>query len=246
MNNIFSAVALVGFVTQVMSLQSAAFAQTARDSIFSRNYSARVGFVPPAESGTPRNTRSAGSRYWCRGTAVMPEDGLGLTTQEQPALYVYVHEDSAKEAMLIVESADGSKQYNEMVSLPEDGKVNRVDFPDTIPGLEVGERYTWSLIMMCNGSLRPDSPTLRGEIKRTESMLTAAQLDTTPLAEQADIYSETGIWYDMLLTMEKMRAENPADAGLVSDWAAQLQSVGLTDEVAMAPLAASMATAARE
>ena len=140
--------------------------------------------------------------------------------------------DLLKKAMLVVESSAG-EEYTEVVSFSKEGGVVTFDMPTEAPMLQVGEQYNWTFILMCDGTIRPDSPVMRGEIKRVAPILTADQSESMPLAQQAEVYAEAGIWEDMLSAMAMIRAANPADSTV---WVHALQSVGFEENIAEAPL----------
>jgi hypothetical protein len=193
-------------------------------------YLARAGFVPPTDEGAPRSTRSGATRGQCAGIVpLLPESGAGLTAADRISLYLYVPEGSVDQALLSLKSLSGSEQYDAMVSLPENGGIVAVEFPETMAALEVDQQYSWSLVLMCNGELRPDSPVVTGLVRRVAPVLSAAQKETTTLLEQAEIYGEAGLWYDLVSTLALLRTENPNDDQLTEDWAAILQTVGLED-----------------
>jgi hypothetical protein len=193
-------------------------------------YLARAGFVPPANEGAPRSTRSGATRGQCAGIVpLLPESGAGLTATDRVSLYLYVPENSIDQALLSLKSLDGSEQHDALVSLPENGGIVAIEFPETIPALETDRQYSWSLVLMCNGELRPDSPVVTGAVRRVAPVLSAAQKETTTLLEQAEIYGEAGLWYDLVAALAALRTENPNDAQLTEDWAAILQTVGLGD-----------------
>ncbi|NJM97393.1 MAG: DUF928 domain-containing protein [Phormidesmis sp. RL_2_1] len=205
------------------------------------SYSAQVGFVPPASDGAPRRTRSGATRVpeQCGGLPLLPATGSGLTASEQLSLYVYFAKGSTvSQAMLSMKTADESEYYETSVSLPqeqfaENGAVVEIKLPETLPNLVAGEDYSWSLVLMCNGQLRPDSPVLEGGIKRVAAVV--SEREGASLAEQAEMYGQAGLWYDWLSTLALMRTKEPNSAQLIDTWSGILSTVGLED-VAETPL----------
>lgn len=231
-----AAAALLGVLLPATSLFSAAIAQSPGRLESTNTYASRIGFVPPINDRAPRRTHSGASRRLlpaqCGGLALLPESGLGLTASEQLSLYVYFAEGTVvDEAILSLKSVDESEYFEANLDLPreklaEQGGVMEVAFPEALPALTAGEEYTWSLVLKCNGQLRPDSPVLGGAVEWVEPMNANVQSDT-PLAVQAQAYGEAGLWYDLLDTLALMRAADPANAQIVGHWSDVLQSVGL-------------------
>jgi Domain of Unknown Function (DUF928) len=244
--NVFSTVALLGVLLPAISIAPIGGAQAQEIIRLADSYAARIGFVPPADDGTPRSTRSGASRTLisstCGALPLLPESGLSLTTDEQLSLYTYFAKGSTvSNVILNVKSADQSEYYETSVSLPadkfvENGGVIEIKVDDALPALKTGEEYSWSMVLVCDGQLRPrpDSPVLTGAVERVEPVL-AAQAADMPLAEQAKMYGEAGLWHDLLSTLALMRIENPNDAQSVEHWSEVLKSVGL-DDVAEAAL----------
>lgn len=239
---ITSVAALLGILLPWQTVSRSAVAQDFHDFLNSEMNAARITFVPPADDGAPKRTRSGATRIGdetrsrCNGIVpLLPETGLGLTSKEQLSLFVYAPEGSVSQALLSVESIDEMEQYDAFVHLPDHGGVVEVALPETLPLLKTDEQYSWSLVLMCDGELRPDSPVITGEIKRVSPVLEAVPAEMVSLAEKAVIYGESGLWYDLVSTLALMRAENPDDDQLAQDWAAVLQTVGLS-EIADQPL----------
>jgi hypothetical protein len=245
-NRFFSTIALLSVLIPGLSFFSEASAQSLRQNVgrlrLTDSYSARIGFVPPASDGAPRRTHSGASRLpsQCGGLPLLPENGLGLTANEQLSLYVYLSPGSVvHQGRLSVTAADDSEYYETLVDFPieqltEAGGVMEIDIPETLPALKSDQEYSWSLVLMCNGQLRPDSPVLNGAIQRV-APVEKAQGNDISLAEKAEIYGEAGLWYDLLSTLAAMRGENPSDVEVAAHWSSVLQTVGL-DSVTGAPL----------
>ncbi len=238
-----TAAALLGVLLPCTSIFDTAIAQSADRLRTTETHATRIGFVPPLTSGSPNRTHSGASRRpmpsQCGGIAILPESGIGLTATEELSLYVYFAEGTVvDEAILSLKSLDESEYFEANLSLPrekfaESGGVMEVAFPEALPVLPADEEYTWSLVLKCNGQLRPDSPVLGGAIQRVESTVNI-QPDAS-LVEQAQAYGEAGLWYDLLDTLALMRVEDSADVQSMEHWSNVLETVGL-DMIASAPL----------
>ncbi len=232
----------------VSTADSAAVQQLESRRLSARDSSSRPrngGFVPRT-NGTPGRTHSGASRRpelpgQCGGLALLPEDNGGLTTSDQLSLYVYFAEGTiVDQAVLSLKSPDESEYYQADLTLPTEafakaGGVMEVAFPDVTPKLTMDETYTWSLILKCNGQMRPDSPILGGSIQRVPATVNV-RADAS-LSEKAQAYGDAGLWYDVLGTLAMMRTEDPDSVQAATHWSTVLETVGL-DAIANAPLVA--------
>lgn len=241
-------IALLGFVVPntvgIQSVTAQLNENIVPNALMPDTYSARISFIPPADQGTPEQTSSGASRVGDEGeralcssvVPLVPDTGVGFTSEEQLSLFVYAPEGAATEAKLSVESVDGSEEFDAFVQLPAPGNVGKVALPDTLPALKTGERYFWSLVLMCNGDLRPDSPVVTGVVNKVASVLEAESTVALSMTEKAAVYGEAGLWYDLVTTMAELRMENPGNVQITEDWMSILTSVGL-EVVADKPLA---------
>jgi len=253
--SVVSTIALTGILLSGLSTSVRASVNTADSTaaqrlnqrrLSARDSSARPrngGFIPRT-NGTPQRTHSGASRRpdlpgQCGGLALLPEGNSGLTTRDQLSLYVYFAEGTVvDQAILSLKSPDESEYYQTDLTLPTEafaktGGVMEVAFLDMTPKLTMDETYTWSLILKCNGQMRPDSPILGGVIQRVPSTLNV-RADAS-LSEKAQAYGDAGLWYDVLGTLAMMRTEDPSSVQAATHWSTVLETVGL-DAIADAPL----------
>ena len=232
------------FATAVPNLPASV---QAADLDLTTESSARVSFIPRGDSPAPQTTQSGASRRplpgSCGGLPVLPEGGLGLTTSSSPSLFVYFSENTmVDKARLILKSLDEeeSEYYESVVTLPKEalskgGGIVAFKLPQSNAGLALNQEYAWSLVLMCQGSLRPDSPTLKGYLKRVSDAGT--QTESASLVETAIAYGNAGIWHDLVSTLATMRLENPGDATFEQYWLNVMASAGL-EAIANEPLIA--------
>ncbi len=114
------------------------------------------------------------------------------------------------------------------------GIVN-ITLPSTVPVLNPGTNYLWSLEVYCNGQQR--SPvTFNGWVRRQAvARPLAARLARATPANKAQIYIDNGFWYDGLDTLAKLRRQKPNDRALQTQWNRLLNRYGLR-EVAEKPI----------
>jgi hypothetical protein len=199
-------------------------------------FQTQVQFVPPPDRQAPRQTASGASRGSCPEIqSLLPETHFGLTTHRRPAVYAQMPASDARRAIVSLKS-DGGEFYYDLVELPAAAGIVRLDFPTSAPDLVVGERYRWSMILLCGDELRPDSPVIHGWIEPVElAAADQARLAQLSPLEQAAFYGQQGIWYDLLDTLITQRQETPGNGAIATAWTSVLESVNLGALVA-APL----------
>lgn len=213
----------------------------AQESVVFSTYRGRIGFAPPPDDAAPSQTRGGATRGRCQATSLMPRSGFGLTIKERASIYVHVakHPEAKLDKAILTLKEDGnaSEQYDAVIELPEEalsrpGGVLEVEFPDSIPALEVDRDYSWSLIMICDDlPIRPDSPVVGGGIKRVTPSSEVMMSADLSAAERAAAYGEAGLWYDLLATLASEQPEMPEYAQLNEAWKTILTEVGISQEV---------------
>lgn len=245
-NALFSFALLGALLAEVCFVRYAP-AQAADDLNQLKDSSARVSFVPPSDSPSPRRTQSGASRIQlpgvCGGLPLVPESGLGLTTGSSPSLFVYFSEGTTVEnALLTLKSSDSeeSEYYETLVDIPREklsdsGGVVEFQMPEVASELALGEEYQWYLALTCEGNMRPDSPFIKGLVKRVEAANAVERANSGSLMEKAIAYGSEGVWYDLLSTLATMRSANPEDTSFAAHWAGIMETSGL-EEIASEPL----------
>lgn len=206
---------------------------------------ANVSFDPPG-SGKPDDTAGGASRGGeCPQEVIsvggcviplMPGSKEGLTTSGRPTFFFYIPKNSVKEVFFSLVDENNKNIYQ--TKIPLAGKSGIIQFllPENAPLLEVGKNYRWAFVMIDEQGLRPDSPAVKGRIRRieTDSALQAQLQNVTPL-ERAVLYGKNGIWYETLASLAEARKLQPSDTYLVGQWEQLLKSVGL-EAIATQPL----------
>jgi hypothetical protein len=129
---------------------------------------ATMAFDPPG-SGAPPETHGAGSRAsgLCPTQAqpfrsLMPIE-QGVTLSPRPTILLAVPDDTTvRQAVLTFR--DQSDRLHSQVTLPlvvKEGKV-RLQLPNSVAPLAVGQSYRWSVVLICSDTLQPDDPIVDG------------------------------------------------------------------------------------
>lgn len=205
----------------------------------------RVTFEPPKD-GKPDSTVGGASRgepcpqeLSSAGGCLkplMPQSKDGLTVSERPTFLVYIPPNSANEIFFRLVGETNNYRYQTKITGTSGGGVVSIKLPDSAPALEVGKNYKWTAIATGAEGIRPDSPGVRGEIRRIEpSPELKIQLEKVTPLERAALYGKAGIWFDTVGTLAELKRAQPEDATLAYAWKQLLGSVGL-EAVAATPL----------
>ena len=173
-------------------------------------------FRPPNDEA-PQRTVPAGSRdeARCSGDSISmqpltPEVNDGLTTEENPVLWMDIPSTRAQEVLLVYKTEAGYEHARSQLRIPESTAQGAIAFqlPETVPGLSVGQNYQWTISVLCDGYLSPYDPFFSGWIRREQpsSEITQA-LASASIIDQAEILERTGYWYDLVtLILENQEA----------------------------------------
>jgi hypothetical protein len=219
-----------------------------------------LGFQPPPV-GSPGNREAGGVRSdTCASvteraglTAIVPDTNVGLTTQASPQLFAYIPSNSADFAELrLLDEATGEDVYVSAIAMPPApgsdysyrASILSLPLPATVT-LEPGKDYLWALLLVCNADNRAEDIVVTAVVQRASD----AYLDTLPTearqqlsevasaspTERLTIYSEAGLWQDLLGQLAVLVDQDAATYGPL--WADLLSDQGL-EGIAAAPIVA--------
>lgn len=191
----------------------------------------KVTFNPPQED-QPKTSQGAASR--CTGECnlpfvpLIPTSATGLTVAAHPTILVYFPQTSGQQVLFSWRDENNQDHYQTVISLNPQIGVTSFALPKDAPPLEVGKNYLWGLAIISDGKLKPDTPTIEGQIRRVALDSTIRdRLKTANPLETAMIYGEAGIWYETVATLAKLKTAAPDDHNLAANWEYLLTSVGL-------------------
>lgn len=206
---------------------------------------AGITFEPPKQ-GMPTDTAGGASRDGgCARedvsatscvTPLMPENHYGLTVSERPTFYLYVPETDAKEVFFSLVDENRNHHYQAKLPLDRQEGIIGITLPENAPALAVDRNYQWTVILIGDRGLRPDSPGVQGTVRRVELDATLArQIEGASLTERAALYGENGIWFEALSTLATLEKNGESSAIASSSelentdniWQEFLSSVGL-------------------
>lgn len=161
---------------------------------------------------------------------LLPKTRIGLTVSDSPTFFVYITRTSLRKAEFWLSDPEKNYQtvYKTNVSLPEMTGIVSFSLPEQAdsPKLEVGKKYHWELMVICDPNDPERSMAAEGEIQRVNlSPAVVSQLEKAAPQDRAAIYAEAGIWFDTLTTLAELRRSYPQDPGLATVWKDLLKSV---------------------
>ncbi len=161
-------------------------------------------------------------------TPILPAMNQRLTVASHPTFFVHVPHTSAQKVFLNIQDENEEDSYQTVLPISGQSGIISVTLPQEAPPLKMGKNYQWSLALMCEDRLKPDSPIVMGSVTRVQpKMQLSEKLNGMAQIEQAALYAEAGIWYETIATLAQLRQEQPGNSNLLSIWEEVLSSVGL-------------------
>ena len=161
-------------------------------------------------------------------TPILPAINQRLTVVPNPTFFIHIPQTSARKVFFQIEDENEENSYQTVMPISGDGGILRVTLPEDAPPLEIGKNYRWALALICDHRLRPDSPIVQGSITRANPEIELnEQLKTMSQIEQASFYAESGIWYEAITTLAKLKEDQPNNPKFQSIWHEVLSSIGL-------------------
>jgi hypothetical protein len=168
--------------------------------------------------------------------AIVPSTNIGLTVTPHPSIFVYIPQTNAQKGFFSIQDEESNYYYQTSITLPKQSGVIEVSVGSEVPALEVGKNYKWSLAMICNQYLEPDSPFVTGWIRRVEPNKTVASISQSKISlDAATKLAANGVWYDTVFTIVKLRKLQPSNQNLAISWQRLLESAKL-NAIAQEPL----------
>ncbi len=178
--------------------------------------------------GEPEQTVGAGSRssQGCTApqnsqplTLLVPPHQVALTVAERPIFLVYFPKTLAKQAELSLRDEQGNGIYQTTFNLSDTPGILSIPLPATAPALEIGQKYQWSIAMICNPDDRLRDQVVDAWIQRTELPASLRQqLETASILEQASLYAQNGIWYDTISTLAEFASQSENSTVAANVW----------------------------
>jgi hypothetical protein len=165
---------------------------------------------------------------------VLAPNQTGYTTHASPTIYWYVSETIKKPVEVTITGTrmeDAVKPLLEVTLQPPIRKgIHALRLEDHGVSLKPDVEYQYFVAVVTNYNQRADDVIAGGSIKRVSASADVqAKLKQASPLKAAEVYAESGIWYDAIDALSKEIAANPA---LRAQRAALLEQVGLNDVAA--------------
>ena len=165
---------------------------------------------------------------------VLAPNQTGYTTHASPTIYWYVSETIKKPVEVTITGTrleDAVKPLLEVTLQPPISKgIHALRLEDHGVSLKPDVEYQYFVAVVNNYNQRADDVIAGGSIKRVSAPADVqAKLKQASSLKAAELYAESGIWYDAIDVLSKEIAANPA---LRAQRAALLEQVGLNDVAA--------------
>jgi Domain of Unknown Function (DUF928) len=177
---------------------------------------------------------------------LLPSTNVGLTTTAYPQFFWYTPKNTAKLAQFslyqISEQTKGRIQVYKTTFKPNsESGITSFTLPNNqgLPPLGINQNYQWTVSMICNP--QDTSPrsvtTVQGWVRRVAvNQDVASQLQRLNKRDRLNLYSQEGLWLDLISTLAQLRACNPQDTTLSNTWVSLIQDIGLVKAIAQQPI----------
>ncbi len=162
---------------------------------------------------------------------VLVPDHVGLTIQEQPALYWYLSKKIRYPVELTIIQDQAIFPLLEIrINPPDQPGVRRIRLADYGVRLSPGVQYQWFVSIIQDTDHRSKDIIAGGLIERIEPPEALRdKLSKADKAEATHIYAEAGLWYDALQAISDLIDISPNNSALRKQRASLLKQVGLTE-----------------
>jgi hypothetical protein len=156
---------------------------------------------------------------------------VALTVQEQPTLYWYLSKPSKYpiELTIIIEK-DTPPLLEKRIPLPSRSGIYPLRLSDFDIRLSTGTQYRWFLALVPDPNRRSRDIVAGAIIERVETPeALRSRLLKANREEISNIYAEAGMWYDALMAISNLIADEPNNPIFQKQRAALLEQVGLSE-----------------
>jgi hypothetical protein len=166
-------------------------------------------------------------------TPLMPKSNIGLTTKGHPTIFVYLPKSIAKEALFTIKDEKGNKHYQTTLKLPQNPGLMKINVPDSMSELVKGNKYNWSMLLVCGEDIEPDSPFVEGWIERVSPESNNVSQNKPIDIELVKNLGKAGLWLDTMSALVELRQSQPNNVEVAKTWKILLEdkTVGLTELV---------------
>ena len=199
-------------------------------------------YEPPPDIGSPRRTESGSTRptllictkpYNPTLTAFIPKNTDGaLTVESHPTFFAYLPPNAGETVEFALQDLDYRDIYRIKFPFPKTSGIISFKLPNTVPDLEVGKTYRWTISIICPAQKDGfrEEHWVSAKIGRIELRPPiATELQKLQPRDRAKFYQQYKIWHEALTTLAELRLVNPDNSQLNTEWKQLLDSAGLSE-----------------
>lgn len=203
----------------------------------------RLTFVP-TNRGMPGQRIAGATRFGectpgslTRIVAIVPDNNLGMTAVDNPSLFFFVPQSTAKSAELMLLSEAGELLLTQQIPLHGKAGILPVTVDASKVKLQPGQKYQWIFSLTCKPNEPDANPFVTGWIERAELDRNLARVIATMApADRLPLLATSQLWNDTLATLVELQQRRPNDPTIKQQWQDLLKSAGIEPQIANMPL----------
>jgi hypothetical protein len=155
---------------------------------------------------------------------LLPTSKFGLTYSSNPNFYAYVPKTSAVAVVFTLENQDGQGIAQKRIDLTNTPSIVSTQFDKP---LEIGKDYKWLVSVVCVAD-DPEDAFSEGIVRRVKpNPALIGKLEKASDIERVELYAKSGIWYEALANLAKLKLAQPNNPEIKAMWINLLKSSGL-------------------
>ncbi|NMF61128.1 DUF928 domain-containing protein [Pseudanabaena yagii] len=155
---------------------------------------------------------------------LLPTSKFGITYSSNPKFYAYIPKTSAVAVVFTLENQDGQGIAQKRLELTNTPSIVSTQFDQP---LEIGKDYKWLVSVVCVAD-DPEDTFSEGIVRRVKPNLAlVGKLEKASDIERVELYAKSGIWYEALANLAKLRLAQPNNPEIKAMWINLLKSSGL-------------------
>lgn len=164
--------------------------------------------------------------------SIDPEDvPVDYTVSAHPTIFVRVPDLPGATVGFTLQNEESTEElYATQFELDgTEGGIVGIQIPTSSPSLEVGQKYTWQVLVSssCGGNSGEFRLTTNSWIERVELQGALMSVSQVPMRDRPALYAEAGVWQETLSSLVELRMQNPSDAEISESWSSLMESVNL-------------------
>ncbi len=164
--------------------------------------------------------------------AILPRSIIGKTAEAHPTFWFSTPEFGASKTVAFeLFSRSDELIYSAQLEISDEHGLSEFKLPETAPALVIGEDYRWVFSVACDTAKAP-ALGVQGIVHRVDlTDEVAAQIEAATPTEKLALYEAAQLWHEQVTTLIGLRREHSFNRVFQFEWAALIESIGLSSEV---------------